>query len=479
MTTRRAWSIRHRLLVNLLVLLLVGLVGAPIAGSVLMRSYLADRADAGLDTGAQLIGGMMSGRTNAQIPETRLARPPINAALIGIDAAGSVSLALPDLPAGISAADAQEMAQRTAGLAAGQSRRIKLSTGTYAVNRTRTPGLVVVRDGGVRTDVSELMIAISLADDERIVRQIEVYGFGFAICALAVLGTVAAGTLRRGLRPLEQMADSAEEMTHGSREAQFVDPSAHAGAEVVRLGAALTTAFEARRRAEERLRSFVADASHELRTPLTTISGWLEHYAQGGLREPVDMDRAVERMESAVGRMHLLVDELDLLARLDQGRPLERDAVDLTSIVAGVIEDARVVSADRVITLLAGASPVVAGDAPRLEQVFRNIVGNAAQHTPAGTSIDVEVRVDDGDAVVEVIDHGRGIAATDLSRVFERFWRADTSRSRDEGASGLGLAIVEALVHAHSGSVTVDSAEDVGTTVRVRLPIVSKPSGRA
>ena len=237
------------------------------------------------------------------------------------------------------------------------------------------------------------------------------------------------------------------------------------------VATAVKDAFDARKRAQDRLRSFVADASHELRTPLATVRGWIDLYVQGGLSDPGQLDHAMERMQAEVGRMQLLVGELALLAHLDAARPLNREPVDVVVLAGEVVDDARVVSADRAITLDGVAEAVVGGDSPRIQQVLRNLVGNAVQHTPPGTPVTVTVSSEAGGVTVEVRDEGDGIAPEHLPHVFERFYRADPGRDRGRGASsGLGLAIVEAIVAAHGGTVGVTSAPGQGTAVQVTFP---------
>ncbi|GAA4670771.1 sensor histidine kinase [Amycolatopsis dongchuanensis] len=244
-----------------------------------------------------------------------------------------------------------------------------------------------------------------------------------------------------------------------------------AGPEAAAVTASVQKAFDAQRRAEELLRSFVADASHELRTPLATMHGWIDLYAQGGLTDPEQLDHAMERMQAEVDRMRLLVDELGLLAHLTTSRPLNREPVDVVALAGEVVDDARVVSADRVITLRGAARAVVDGDGPRIQQVLRNLVGNAVQHTRPGTPVTVTVTAADDEVAIAVSDEGEGIAPEHLPHVFERFYRADPSRSRDGGGStGLGLAIVEAIVTAHGGTAGVTSTVGQGTTVRVTFP---------
>ena len=264
------------------------------------------------------------------------------------------------------------------------------------------------------------------------------------------------------------MADTADDIASGARDERLPVHGEHT--ETDRLAVAVNNAFDAQARAENQIRDFAADASHELRTPLATISGWLDLYNQGGLTAPADLSRALERVDGEVGRMRMLVEELSLLARLDAGRPLESQRIDLQRLATAVVQDAQVVAPDRAIILHAPRPASVSGDRPRLQQVLNNLVGNAIQHTPTGTAINVTVEATASTVRIHVADHGPGIPAEDLLRVFDRFWRADAGRSRAQGGSGLGLAIVQAIVHAHHGTVNVSSTQGTGTTVTVTLP---------
>ena len=296
------------------------------------------------------------------------------------------------------------------------------------------------------------------------------------IATLAVLATlVAAGVwvLRQGVRPLDAMTATAGAIAAGdlSERVADTDPRTEAG----RLGAALNTmlgrieaAFAARAAAEQRLRRFVADASHELRTPLTSIRGYAELYRSGALPAKPDLDDAMRRVESEAVRMGVLVDDMLLLARLDQGRPLETEPVRLDVVAADAAADARAVDPARPVTVDA-EEVTVTGDDARLRQVVGNLVGNAIRHTPPGTPVRVVVRADGGVARVEVADEGPGMDAETASRVFERFYRADPARAT--GGSGLGLSIVAAVVEAHGGSVRVETSPGNGATFVVELPL--------
>jgi two-component system OmpR family sensor kinase len=225
------------------------------------------------------------------------------------------------------------------------------------------------------------------------------------------------------------------------------------------------------------LRRFIADASHELRTPITTIRGYAELYRTGGLDDGDELREAMRRTEQESTRMGGLIDDLLQLARLDQGRSLLQEPVDLAAVVADAARDARAVAPGRVVSCDAGEPLVVTGDGDRLRQVVANLVGNALVHTEAGTAIALRATRRGDRATVEVADEGEGMAPATAARAFERFFRADASRSRHHGGSGLGLAIVEAVVAAHGGSVSLDSAPGRGTTVRIDLPLADADPG--
>jgi two-component system OmpR family sensor kinase len=233
---------------------------------------------------------------------------------------------------------------------------------------------------------------------------------------------------------------------------------------------------------EQRMRRFVTDASHELRTPLTSIRGFAELYRQGAVGNPDDVARLMRRIEDEAARMGVLVDDLLLLARLDQQRPLEREIVDLVTVAADSVHAAQAVAPQRPITLevLEGPTPPeIVGDESRLRQVVGNLVTNAITHTPPGTPISVRVgsRVEGGVllGLLEVADQGPGLDAEASARVFERFYRADPSRTRALGGTGLGLSIVAALVAAHGGRVELETAPGEGATFRVLLPALPDP----
>jgi two-component system OmpR family sensor kinase len=303
----------------------------------------------------------------------------------------------------------------------------------------------------------------------------------------AALGWLA---IRRSFRPLIEVEETAAAIAAGDLSRRI--PERPASTEVGRLTASLNTmltriewAFRAQEASEARTRRFAADASHELRTPLVSIRGFAELFRQGAV-PPDEVPRTMRRIEDEAKRMGSLVEDLLLLARLDEQRPARKDPVDLVVLAGDAVHDARGLDAERQVRLvgLNGAGPasaVVTGDEDRLRQVVANLVANAIRHTPAGTPVEVAVGTSanpdgrDGPrgpvAVLEVRDHGPGLTPEQAARVFERFYRVDSSRRRDTGGgSGLGLSIVSAVVTAHAGTVAVDTTSGGGATFRVALP---------
>ncbi|MBV8981060.1 MAG: HAMP domain-containing histidine kinase [Acidimicrobiia bacterium] len=297
--------------------------------------------------------------------------------------------------------------------------------------------------------------------------------------ALAVAG-LGWWLVRVSMRPLEGMVATADAIAAGdlSRRVSPADDETEVG----RLGLALNTmlegietAFDEKQKSEDRLRRFVADASHELRTPLTSIRGYAELFRRGAATRPDDLAKAMSRIEGEAERMGVLVEEMLLLARLDQGRPLDRQPVDLSAMAAEVVADARVVEPGRSIELDVIEPVQVLGDGPRLRQVFDNLITNIRTHTPPGTPARVVVRREGPNAVVVVEDQGPGMTDDQAARAFERFYRVDPSRARTSGGAGLGLSIVSAIVAAHDGTVALDSKPGEGARFTIGLPVDGPP----
>ncbi|MEV0166373.1 two-component system OmpR family sensor kinase [Nonomuraea fuscirosea] len=331
-----------------------------------------------------------------------------------------------------------------------------------------------------------LVVAVDLEEVDAITRRlvlIELLGGGGILLILAVAGVTI---VRHSMRPLGQIERTAEAIAAGElgRRVPDGDPRTEVGglarslngmlAQIESAFAARSASEEAARRSEDRMRQFVGDASHELRTPLTSIRGFAEYARQNPGADPVEL---MQRVEQAAGRMSVLVDDLLLLARVDQQRPLRMQPVDMLALAADAVQDARIIAPDRTIKLdvVGGTALIVSGDEVRLRQVISNLVTNALVHTDPGSPIIVRTGTSGDKLFVEVVDHGPGLTPEQIEHVFERFYRADSARSRRRSAedrgSGLGLAIVQALVQAHDGTVTVESSPEAGSTFRVELPL--------
>jgi two-component system OmpR family sensor kinase len=319
-----------------------------------------------------------------------------------------------------------------------------------------------------------LVTAIPLSGVTRSLHHLIVLDLGVGAVVLVALSAAGLVLLRRGLQPLERLATTAGAIADGdlSQRAGYADRRTEVG----QLGSAFNSmmgrieqAFADRDATEDRLRQFLADASHELRTPLTSIRGYAELWQMGAATSGVELQTAMARIEEHARQMSSLVEELLLLARLDQTRPPERVPVDLTVLAAETLGDAAVTAPDRRFSLDAPEQVQVVGDARHLRQAVSNLLVNAIRHTPAGTPIELRLLRDGSVAVLEVRDHGPGLSDDGLQRAFDRFWRADTSRTGT--GSGLGLAIVAAVAAEHGGGAAAANDPDGGAVFSLRLPL--------
>lgn len=330
----------------------------------------------------------------------------------------------------------------------------------------------VVAGLGAGPDV--MVVGISLKPVGDTLQRVLSIAGAMTVAILATLAAVALWMIRLGVRPMTRMAGTAEAIAAGQLHHRVEVTGA--GTEASSLGTSLNRmlerieeAFAARTASEDRLRRFVADASHELRTPLTSIMGYAELWRTGGLEDPGDRSEAMRRLDEEARRMGVLVDDLLLLAHLDEGRPLAQSPVEMDRIAADAVADAQAIEPDRPISLQAEPAQVT-GDESRLRQVTANLLANVRVHTPPGTPVHVEVSVGEGTVRLEVADEGPGIDPEHRERLFERFYRADPARSRVSGGSGLGLAIVAAVVEAHRGKVSVDQRPGGGARFVIELP---------
>jgi two-component system, OmpR family, sensor kinase len=327
-----------------------------------------------------------------------------------------------------------------------------------------------------------VVFAVPLTETQFTLSQVLLLELAISAAVVVATAILAFLIIRISLRPLERMGGVAAHIAAGDL-TRRVEP-ATPQTEIGRLGLALNgmlsqieAAFAESAASNARLRRVIADASHELRTPLTSIRGYAEMLRRGAAESPEDSESARRRIEQEAIRMTGLVDDLLVLARLDQGRPLAKEAVDLRAIANDAVADARVVAPQREISLNANGPVIVTGDDTRLRQVLGNLMRNALVHTPQQTPIEVLVATNDGLGRMSVADHGPGLDEGDVGRIFEPFYRADPSRSRDSGGAGLGLSIVSAVVTAHGGRVKVSQTDGGGATFEVELPLAQSSDG--
>jgi two-component system OmpR family sensor kinase len=479
--------LRVRLVAVVLLLVGVALFGSGLAARATLGKYLVGRVDRQL---ADVAHGMvehprdLDGDGDGGRPDRRLP----SAYVVEYLATGGTPVGepaenlpytepLPQLPritAARSAADGSRAFTVTARRGDDQWR--VLATPTMLPDGTAGTVLVAQNLTEVQNTLNRLTLLLVIID----------------AAGLVVIGAVGYVVVRASLRPLREVERTAADIAAGDLSHRV--PDADPRTEVGHLSGALNTmlakietAFAERaaseraaRSSEERMRRFVADASHELRTPLTTIRGFAELYRHGAVTDEAEVARVMRRIENEAKRMGVLVEDLLLLARLDQERPLARAPVDLLALAGDAVHDTRAVAPDRAVRLEVGNTdppPVVVGDEARLRQVLGNLLTNAVRHTPAGTPVTVTVATGPGSrsgapaVILTVADEGPGLTPEAAARVFERFYRADPSRNRRDGGTGLGLAIVAALVAGHGGAVDVTSEPGAGACFRVELPL--------
>src|SRR2546421_983393 len=467
-------SLRGRLLIGVISLVLVGLLVLNVAIYASLQSFLIGRVDAQMRAAVEEVAAALGAPTRGQVQRTAfpvgtvaelLAPDGSVVTLKGVGTGfGSTTLSVtPVLPTPL---PNTELAFPPEPFTV---------AGTDHTTQFRMTDWREGRFGG-----EFVVLAVPLTEVQTTLRGLLVSQALVSIGVVAGTALLAFLIIEVGLRPLQKMGAVAGVIAAGDY-SRRVEP-ATTKTEIGRLGLALNAmlsqieaAFAQRTASERRLRRFIADASHELRTPLTSVRGYSEMLRRGAGDSPVDADLARRRIEEESVRMSALVDDMLLIARLDQGRPLETIAVDLRVIARDAAADARVVAPQREITVNAPDTVIVAGDDTRLRQVVGNLVRHALVHTPATTPIEIGVATLNGTARLSVADHGSGLDPEELERIFEPFYRADPSRSRDNGGAGLGLSIVNAVVVAHGGRVEVKQNDRGGAAFQGALPLHFPP----
>ncbi|MET1074284.1 MAG: HAMP domain-containing sensor histidine kinase [Umezawaea sp.] len=486
MRVLRRIPLSARLLVITLVLLAIGLVATTAVVVASLRGPLVNRVDGQLRAGGELLSRFPPDTLDT-LGKASLGKPANTSGLLDLVTdthitylssdgraervvrLGSAGTAPdPGLP-GFDASTAARSGQAPFDLESG--------TGT-------TWRVLVLPAKYQGADGVTVVYAASLADVDAIVGRVRTNCYLIGSALLVLLSLLGFFALRAGLRPLRQIEATSAAIAAGEpgrRVPDIAAPTTEVGSLAATMNGMLDRIDEAaaaRAASEARTRRFVADASHELRTPLAGISGSTELYRMGALPWRADVDRTMDRIERESRRLERLVDDLLLLARFDDADPtaLRLEPMDLRAVAVDALHDLRALDPSRPVTLTGpGGGPVgpapVLGDEARLRQVVTNLVGNAVRHTPEGTAVRVGVGAVDGRAVVEVADDGPGLTAEQAERVFERFYRADASRTRaDGGGAGLGLAIARSLVGAQGGDLLVTATPGEGAVFTMALP---------
>ena len=491
-------SLRSRLLIAIGVIALVALAAADVATYSSLQSFLYQRVDQQLELShIGLEGAISNGRSpctpfpfvplpnvggagenrlpNGRVPSNAFevqaveVRTPSGAVVNGQSCAATVdgTSYMPQIPRTITGLSTQGNSERVAFFTAPASQaggppfRVRAST---------------LRNGNL------LIVAQPLVDTVSTLHQLLL--IELAVTGGAVVVALIGGfwLVRIGLRPLRAMEQSADSIAAGDLTERV--PGENGSTEVGRLARALNVmlsrieaAFSARlaserrlRASEQRLRQFVADASHELRTPIAAVSAYAELFGRGASEQKQDLERLMGGIRTETARMEHLVADLLLLARLDEGRPMEQHSVDLVALCAEAVQTASTVGPAWPLTFEASQPIEIMGDATSLRQVIDNLLGNVRAHTPAGTSARVTVAEEEGGAVITITDDGPGLEPDEAAHIFERFYRSDPSRSRAHGGAGLGLSIVAAIVANHGGSVAAEGRPGAGATFIVHLP---------
>ncbi|WP_457101542.1 sensor histidine kinase [Microbacterium sp. P5_E9] len=493
--TRRAWSLQARLMVTIIGIVALIVVGIAVAISAFLGQILQDNLTAKVSERAQETAQVLlslqghpstAGRTVTAYDVLSAGRQEPGVMLVLSSGSGLTNGAVVGSDGTVEELTAEQVSDVVGDVTHPGSSSISVDgIGEYRVYAYQLQNYVAI-------------VGMPLSEVQSTIAKIFAAVLGISAVGLLVLAIAIALIVRAGLRPLRAVAETATRVANVPMAAGAVsitervpDAEADPRTEIGRVGHALNTlldhvdaSLDARQHNEERMRRFVADASHELRTPLASIRGYSELSLRGlrmardaeGISDdaaPVAEDpteQSLERIQAQSLRMTTLVEDLLLLARLDEGQELVYGTVDLTRLAIEAVGDAQPAGPDHAWVLDVGEVPVViAGDAGRLHQVAANLLANASTHTPAGTTVTVSVERDGTDALLRVRDDGPGIDPAVRDELFERFSRADRSRARKTGGTGLGLSIARAIVDAHSGSISV-SSEPGDTVFEVRLP---------
>ena len=484
-------SLRARLILGVVALAGVGLVTADVVTYTSLHSFLISRTDDFLDTAHSSAERALHGNGGGGGPDGSRPQPSPD----GGPDIGQLKARVPGLFVQVRRADGTIVATGAAPQFPGTKKSppprlpktIVLTArqgvdrvGYFTVNATAGGGRYRVRasiDPG--SNGYTLIVATSLSSVDSTLHRLLLVELLVTVAVLGGVAVLGLWVIRVGLRPLTEIGATAATIAAGDLSHRVA--RADERTEVGRLGLALNTmlariesAFKAREASERKLRRFVADASHELRTPLAAVRAYAELFSRGAAQRPADLERSMAGISRESERMSLLVEDLLLLARLDEGRPLAREPVELNDVVAESVETARMLEPERAIALRLDQATVV-GDRGRLRQVVDNLLANVRAHADADASVEVTLERSSGLARLTVTDDGPGLTVEQAEQVFERFYRADSSRARSAGGAGLGLSIVAAVTEAHGGRASASAVPGGGAAFTIELPLAASP----
>ena len=478
------WSLRNRLVLGVVILSTLGFIASGVVAQNQLKSFLIHQIDDQLiNVGSGALprvnlAGIVDDdeyqerrgrpeRDDDDVPQTPLDRVPTSTSLTLLDSNGAVvggiggdlnRVSVRDYIAGYTPTEVAEFE--------GRPFTIKAKGENFRVLALPLP-----------SNLGSVAIAQSLNDVDRTLSRLQWLFFFIGFVIVGLIALASRTMIKVGLKPLSEVENTAEKIAAGDLSARL--PDAKPTTEVGRLTTSLNTmlarieeSFAVRKTSEDKLRRFVADASHELRTPLTAIRGFAELHRQGAVSGEEETKQLLARIEGESIRMGSLVEDLLLLARLDQAREMENLPVDIAQVTKDAVASAQVAGPEHPISLIGDADELYTlGDQHRIHQVIANLLANARTHTPVGTPITVSIAQSSDGVRIGVTDAGPGLSAEDQKRIFERFYRADSSRVRIDGVgSGLGLSIVDAVMKAHGGSVSVSSEIGKGSTFTLFFP---------
>ena len=476
------WSLRNRLILSMLVLATIAIGASDFAATSSLRSFLISQADTQLNEVVQtsmlrLDRAGIASEASTEDDDKNTLRPlrPLG----GVPTTTAVTLL--DLEGNLVGQVGGQFANSI------DTKEFHKLTPAEVVLRKGKPFTIPGADGQpdiraiariLPSGIGTVVISVALDSVDRTLKGLRGIFLIISLIVLLIIGFVARSLIKLSLKPLSKIEDTSAAIADGDLSARL--PEVNSNTEVGRLTGSLNTmlsrieeSFVIRRESESKLRRFVADASHELRTPLTAIRGFAELHRQGAVVGEEKTKELISRIEKESIRMSSLVEDLLLLARLDQSRELTIDPVDINHLVNEAVASARAASPGYEITVSTANDEVfVLGDSMRIHQAVSNLLANARTHTPVGTKISVDILQNESDVQISVSDDGHGLSQEDQTRIFERFFRADPSRARVSGeGSGLGLAIVDAVMKAHNGSVEVKSELGKGAIFTLHFPI--------